>query len=290
MSRLFLIALVATACGDGDRGAAATVESTPAPAAEVVAAPEAIDAAPVAPVLESIPEDVAEADYLDQVGGRPIWALAIDRRVAVLRRGQRAAAWGRVVVSSQGDTYLIDETEGDGALGGLLDPGHAPVATGDRVVAFGAWRAEPEPPHRWVWIADQVLRLPEVPAPEPTAYTAAVPGHAIETLPELPDGALVIESLPHEGGGAFFQVIRAPGRAGEGWLIAGRSHWPAAALLVLPGEREPYGAQDLLSERERWHLEPKISYALRVAPWKPPRKPGELPVLRALSPPKRIQP
>jgi hypothetical protein len=285
-----LIAVAAVACGDGDQRAAATAEPTSAaPTAEVAPAPAASDAAPVTPVLESIPDDVTEVDYLHQVGARPIWALAIDRRVALARRGQRAAAWGRVVVSPQGETYLMDETEGDGALGGRFDPGDAPIAAGDRVVAFGAWRAEPEPPHRWVWIADQVLRLPEVPSSEPTAYAAAAPGHAIETLPALPDGAIVIESLPDEGGGTFFQVIRAPGRAGEGWVIAGRSHWPPAALLVLPGEREPYGAQDLLSDRERWHLEPKISYALRVAPWKRPRKPDELPVLRALSAPKRIQ-
>ncbi|HUH06043.1 MAG TPA: hypothetical protein VML75_28830 [Kofleriaceae bacterium] len=290
MSRFFWIAVAAAACGDGDHPAAPATDPAPTPPSLVAPPPVTIDAAPVARVLESIPEGDAEADYLAHVGARPIWGLAIDRRVALLRRGQRAAAWGRVVVSPQGETYLMDETEGDGALGGLFDPGVAPVSAGDRVVAFGAWRAESEPPHRWVWIADQVLRLPEASAPEPSAYAAAVPGHAIATLPELPDGALVIESLPNEGGGTFFQVIRAPGRAGEGWVIAGRSHWPAAALLVLPGEREPYGAQDLLSERERWQLEPKISYALRVAPWKQPRKPGELPVLRALSPPKRIQP
>lgn len=293
MFRWVIIAIVAVGCGDGDSAAPSpeTTALAPPPGPEVgsPAPVVVIDAAPPAPSLESIPDGIAEADYLAEIEARPIWSLAIDRRLALQRRGQRAAVWGRVVVSPDSEIYLVDETEGDGSLGARFEPGSAPVQAGDRVVAFGAWRAEADALHEWVWIADRVLRLAETPAPEPSAYAAAVPSHAIETLPALPDGALVIESVPPDGGGAFFQVISAPARAGEGWVIAGRSHWPAAARLILPGEREPYGAQDLLSERERWHLEPKISYVVRVARWKKPKNPDELPVLQALSPPKRIE-
>ncbi len=46
----------------------------------------------------------------------------------------------------------------------------------------------------------------------------------------------------------YFQLSGpSPAREGDGWLVAGQLGEPAAALLILPGERPSYGGQDLRS-------------------------------------------
>ncbi len=262
------------------------------------------DAAPPAPVVapaDAAPADAAEDDgdetaaldvgdseaaALRQAGAVPVWRGVVDRTRYLARRGQRGALYGRLVTVN-GVRWLVDETEGAGALGARVDLGGATDLTdGDRLVAWGAWTIGAE--HHWVWAADEIARLPARAPPPADGYAATRPGHVLVSTDHLAQPAVVVESVPRSGGGIVFEVVSGPHQRGDGWTIAGRSHWPAAAVLELPGDEESYGGQDLRADDERWHLLRKVRYVLRVARWRPPRHPGDLPILRAISPPKKL--
>lgn len=267
------------------------------------------DAAPPAPVIapadaapagdagddsdETAELDVgdSEAAALRQAGAIPAWRGVVDRARYLARRGQRGALYGRLV-TVDGVRWLVDEAEGAGALGARVDLGGATDLTdGDRLVAWGAWTVVPAPggsARHWVWAADEIARLPARAAPVADGYAATRPGHDLESVEHLAQPAVVVESVPRRGGGIVFEVVSGPHHRGDGWTIAGRSHWPAAAILDLPGDEESYGGQDLRADDERWHLQRKVRYVLRVARWRPPRHPGDLPILRAISPPKKL--
>lgn len=271
MLRLAVLACAAVACGgDGDGDPAATVAADPGPEVRRPAAP---DADPEAPAVERIDAPPP--------GSLPAWDAVIQRADLVARRGQRGIIHGRVAVHG-GERYLVDETDGAGALGVRLHG--VDLDAGARAAVWGAWEASAD--RGWRWRASKVARLPAAEV-DPDPYAATRPDHVIETIDRPPAGTIVIEQVPRAGGGVFFQVIRGPVRPGDGWIVAGRSHWPPAAIILLPGDREPYGAQDLRSPGEIWRLEPKQSYVVRVARKRPASRDG-VPVLRAVSPPKRV--
>ncbi len=286
-----LAGLVLAACRGEQRAA-----NDAAPPARVVVASDAA----VADGADDEDEETAELDVGDseaaalrQAGAIPVWRGVIGRARYLARRGQRGALYGRLVIDAGGVRWLIDETEGAGALAARVDLGGATGLTeGDRLVAWGAWKvvaaAGAAAERHWVWAADEIARLPALAAPPADGYAATGPGHAIESVEHLAQPAEVVESVPRRGGGIVFEVVSGPHRRGEGWTIAGRSHWPPAAILDLPGDQESYGGQDLRAPGERWQLEKKVRYVIRVARWRPPRHPGELPVLRAISPPKKL--
>lgn len=277
-----LAALVA--CHGGQR--AADDAAPPAPVVAPADAAPAEDAEDDGDETAALDVGDSEAAALRQAGAVPVWQGVVDRARYLSRRGQRGALYGRLI-TVDGVRWLVDGSEGAGALGARVDLGGATdLKDGDRLVAWGAWTIGAQ--HHWVWAADEIARLPARAAPPADGYAATRPGHSVESVDHLARPAVVVESVPRRGGGIVFEVVNGPHRRGEGWTIAGRSHWPAAAILYLPGDQESYGGQDLRSDDERWHLQRKVRYVLRVARWRPPRHPGELPILRAISPPKKL--
>ncbi|HTM20822.1 MAG TPA: hypothetical protein VL172_09950, partial [Kofleriaceae bacterium] len=145
------------------------------------------------------------------------------------------------------------------------------------------------------WRTTGAARLPAAPPAdsgakpgEPDLLAATAPGHDIATA--ATDQWTTISRVPNRGGNVGFQVVRGPRRPGDGWAVADRSNFEPSAILLLPGERDTYGGQDYLTPDEHWHLDRKIYYVVRVGRNDPPKKPGELRRLRALTPPKRLDP
>jgi hypothetical protein len=281
---LVIVAASLAAAGCGKRSSGGAADDAAAPVAEP--SPPPIDAAP--------PVDAAVAiDELDALppGAVPAWRAVVDRARYLVRRSDRGVLFGTAGAAVDGSSqlrWLVDDTTGGGSLGVRTDLSIRRVAEGSRVAVWGGWKVDDQ--HRWYWAADRAARVPADGVQERRdGFWYPSPSHQVARAGELPDGAIVVEEADPAGGAIFFQVIRRPVRDGDGWVVAGRSHWPAAAVLVLPGERESYGGQDMKSDDERWHLDKKTSYALVVRRWRKPRKEGELPRLRAVTAPIRIE-
>jgi hypothetical protein len=257
-------------------------ETAPEAPSEPVTADAAVAAAPV--IEELATPDGAEA-ALAALGAVPAWTAVIDRAAYLERRGQRGAVWGRLADTDDG-RWLIDETEGDGALAiRVALPAWVQIAAGRRAVAWGAWTVDDE--RRWVWRADRVALVPG--SEEPATPGAPIGVLAPGVVAAAPDGAVAVSQVA--GAGAIvFEVVGAPRRPGDGWQIADGARQPPAALLLLPGEREPYGGQDLLGAGERWSLARGERYTIEVGRFRRPRDPATLPLLRAVSSPRRIDP
>lgn len=156
--------------------------------------------------------------------------------------------------------WLIDDTEGNGALGIRIALGDK-AKEGDRIAAGGAWQLDAE--RRWFWKPDAVQPLPPAPPSELKEPPLPVPSHAIATG-ELPSGARTI-SVARDHDAVYFQIVGpAPASDGDGWLIADQLGSPAVALMNLPGERASYGGQEMRAPDERWQLRRGQTYWVRI--------------------------
>ncbi|MEO8552479.1 MAG: hypothetical protein ABI678_21025 [Kofleriaceae bacterium] len=214
---------------------------------------------------------------LYDLGAVPAWQAVVDRNLYLERRTQHGVVYGTVgepiVVKEPGSgdagmtevvtpyTWLIDDTEGNGALAIRVAFTVKPKP-GDRIAVAGAWALDAE--HRWFWKPTLVTAL--APAPPSKAKDPAVaPGQAIGAG-ELAGGARPI-SLVKEGDAAYFTVLGTPPLAdGDGWQVADELGNPVYALLNMPGERASFGAQDLRTADERWTLKRGQTYWVRIGP------------------------
>ena len=229
----------------------------------------------------------------------PAWQAVVDRDHYLARRGEHGVVEGTLgpavteseAVSVTGSdtatdtgsdtdsdsaatpyTWLRDGTDSTGALAIRVRLGTLTAVTGDHLAIAGAWQADAD--HHWFWAASAVTRLP-LPAPTTTLAaahsgsaaapdpTAVPPGHTI-ARGEPPAGAVPI-SQAHDGDAALFQLAGpAPALPGDGWPVGDRTGGAVVLLLDLPGERASYGAQDLRSPDERWHLARGATYWVRL--------------------------
>ncbi len=156
--------------------------------------------------------------------------------------------------------WLIDDTEGNGALGIRIALGDK-AKQGDRIAAGGAWQLDAD--RRWYWKPDAIQHLPPAPASEPKDPPPPVPGHAIATGP-LPPGARTA-GVARDNDAIYFQIVGpAPQSDGDGWQIADQLGSPTALVLNLPGERSSYGGQDMRAPDERWQLRRGQTYWVRI--------------------------
>lgn len=235
-----------------------------------------------APIPRLLGDAVGEKEALSDAGVLPAWEAVIQRDRLLGRRGDSGAISGRVVLVG-GALWLVDETEGAGSLGVPLLVPAASVEPdpGARLVAWGAWDAVPIAGEtRWAWRAERLALL----APE-----EAAPGQAgfleVASAEAAPEGAVPVSEAEGDQVILFF-VLAPPARLGDAWTIGDGPKGPPTARLFLPGERAPYGGQDLTAPAERWELGRGILHAVRIAPRRRPR-PGAtaLPVFRAVEAP-----
>jgi hypothetical protein len=156
--------------------------------------------------------------------------------------------------------WLIDDTEGNGALGIRIALGDK-AKQGDRIAAGGAWQLDAE--RRWYWKPDAIQPLPPAPTSEPKDPPPPVPGHAIATGP-LPSGARTA-GVARDNDAIYFQIVGPPPQSdGDGWQIADQLGSPTVLVLNLPGERSSYGGQDMRTPDERWQLHRGQTYWVRI--------------------------
>jgi hypothetical protein len=254
--------------GFGSRDAVPTVVMVAVDAADEGSAGSA--AKPDEP--DSTSPDVGKA--IADLGAISAWQAVVDRAQYLARRGQHGVTFGTlgavIEVAAGGDAgmattpyhWLVDDTEGNGALAIRVDLGAQAgnAKPGDRVALGGAWTLDDQ--HAWFWKVDAMSPLPA--APPPTGKDAPSHfGHAI-AAGDMPRGAKPI-SRAGDGDLVYFQLVGAPPVLdGDGWPVADELGNPVAALLDLPGETASYGGQDLRTPDERWHLKRGVTYALRV--------------------------
>ena len=283
-------------CGD-DEAKPRAVADEPPPAVEVVDA---------APELPSDP-DLAIA----RLGAIPAWEAVVQRDWFLARRKQHGIVYGRLgteilepapaaaavapspsrspppsppaapALVSTGQHWLIDDTEGGGALAIRVAFGGAKLPeAGTRLGVGGAWALDDA--DRWYWKADTVTRLPPPAAPPELPYP---PGHTVAVVAPPREGLRPV-SKAIDNGVILFQVLAAPREEGEGWKIGDELGSPVAAILYFPGERPSYGGHDLRQPSERWQLKRAITYWVRTG--KVRKKDKDAPAtLNAVSPPAR---
>ncbi|HWU88342.1 MAG TPA: hypothetical protein VN253_13745, partial [Kofleriaceae bacterium] len=158
--------------------------------------------------------------------------------------------------------WLVDDSEGNGALGIRIELGKLQAKEGDRIAASGAWALDDE--RRWYWKVEVVQPLPPPPSPsEPKDPPAAVPSHLPATGAFPPNVRPIKQAKDNDA--VYFQLVGpSPSRDGDGWLVAAALGDAPVALLILPGERPSYGGQDLRSADERWQLKRQQTYWVRI--------------------------
>lgn len=228
------------------------------------------------------------------LGAMPAWQAVVDRARYLARRNQHAIVYGTLAsaaiatpvpapiphpapaapadaaapppptdaAAASPYLWLVDDTEGNGALAIRVGLGSHAAKPGDRVALGGAWMLDAD--RRWYWKVDAVTQLAAVPATTSVVKEPpALPGHAIANG-ELPAGAHTI-SVAKDNELAYFTVVGTPPAIdGDGWAVADELGNPVYALLNLPGERASYGAQDLRTADERWQLRRGATYWLRI--------------------------
>jgi hypothetical protein len=281
------------------RDAAAPREAVAPADAEPEVADEPAEPAP-APAPE--PDDSAAAAP-EALGAIPAWRAVVDRDRYLARRGQRGVVAGRVgeavppaplpssdadagvVVAQPSDlVWLVDETDGNGALG-IRVRFAEPPALGARVAVRGAWALDEA--RRWYWQAETVTPLPAAePTPEPKDPPAA-PGHVIAAA-DPPGGWSKVKSPDKASPGDLmaFTVVDKPLREGDGWGVSDRKWGTLLATVRLPGERDSYGGHDLRAPDERWALKKGGTYWVRAGKIRRPT--DGVPVIEAVTAPVRI--
>ena len=155
--------------------------------------------------------------------------------------------------------WLIDDTEGNGALGIRIALGDK-AREGDRIAAGGAWQLDAD--RRWFWKPDAIQPLPPAPASDLKEPPAA-PSHVV-AIGALPPGARTA-SVARDGDAVYFQLVGpAPAGDGDGWQVADQLGSPTALVMTLPGERASYGGQDMRAADERWQLRRGQTYWVRI--------------------------
>jgi hypothetical protein len=325
MVKHVVLALAVAAC-QGNRGEAPPTSGSPPPRRDagpiaVVAGdadipgdepdPSGTQAKPEEP---ETPEATTASALIAQLDAVPAWQAVVDRGHYLARRNQRGVVYGTLgepilVLGSapeQADdagvgakapdaglvasdySWLVDDTEGNGALGirVMLGARGGDVAPGDRVAVRGAWVLDER--RSYYWKADEVIKLPALVASEPKDPLAQ-PGHVIETVERIPAGARTI-SVARDNDLVYFTVVgKPPAVDGDGWAIANELGDPVVALLNLPGERASFGGQDFRTPAERWQLRRGWRYALRIGKIRRPHGPDKPALINARTAPVRIK-
>lgn len=265
----------AGAVGSGVMRAAGSAVGSAEPPAELAA--RVVEPAPEVPPDPSV--------RIADLGAIPAWQAVIDRGQLLARRGQAGVVFGRIgpavmvpdpappplppgtpppkspPLMASPYVWLVDDSEGNGALAIRVRLGDRVAAAGARVALRGAWTLDDA--RRWVWAVDDLEPLPPAPPstlPEPVA---PVPGHVV-AVGELPPRARTI-SLAKDGDAVYFQIVGPrPATEGDGWAVADELGNPTFALMNLPGERGSYGGQDMRAADERWTLKRGVTYAVRI--------------------------
>ncbi len=219
-------------------------------------------------------DDDSDDDGVEVPGALAPWHAVVERDRFLLRRKQQGVLVGRlgpeaIAPGARGVVrWLIDETDGNGALAVRLALTGEVPAEGTRIAVRGAWSLDSQ--RRWYWAVDSMTTLKGA-GPAPAVDPPTPPGLVVAIAP--PPSGYRIASRPKDGGVMTFGVIRAPKRPGDGWLVGDNSFSTPAAVLTLPGERDSYGGHDLRQDDERWQLKRGVLYWVRVD--KVRRKPGD---------------
>jgi hypothetical protein len=233
------------------------------------------------------PDPVDVGKQIAELGAVPAWQGVVDRAQYLARRGQHGVVFGTIgppvmmlgplpevpphagpatkrdaglIQSSY--VWLVDDTDGNGALAirVLLGPKGASVHEGDRVAFGGGWALDSE--LKWFWNVDAVSPLPPAP-PSVLKEPPAPPGHVIVNG-GFPQGVHKI-SLAKDDDLVYFQLVGPPPASdGDGWPVGDELGSPVSALVNLPGERASYGGLDMRSPDERWQLQRKQIYWVRI--------------------------
>lgn len=297
---LTVLAAVAACQGRGEEAAAPARDAARADAGAggfgVGAIDEDDDAAPVVLGPAEPEEDAPAAADVERLGAIPAWKAVVDRDQYLARRGQGGVVYGRiggavpdatlpgatpdagvVVAQPAGLVWLVDETEGNGALAIRIRVPTAQPA-GARVAVRGAWKLDEA--RRWYWDAETVTPLP---ATEPPPETVE-PGLRIDKA-MAPGGWSAVRSPDKVKDGEIcgFTVVSVPANPGEGWGVSDKRWGTLMAYVRLPGEDPSFGGHDLRAADERWVLRKGWSYWVRVR--KVRRRGAQLPVIEAATPP-----
>lgn len=274
-------AVVLAACGDKREATPARTEPTePSRDGGTGAAPD--DAGAIA----TTDDDVSA---LGVPGGIAPWQAVIDRDRYLARRGQGAVLVGRlggeaIAPGARGVIrWLVDETEGNGALGVRIALTGTVPADGARLAVRGAWALDSQ--RRWYWQVEEVTEV-TTPGPPAPVDPPSPPGHQVVAAP-VPSGYRPV-SRGKEGGIIVFGVIRSSPSDGDGWLIGDDSFGAPIATLTLPGERASYGGHDLRHDDERWQLKRAVLYWVRVDRIRK-RTPDARATIRAVTAPRKLQ-
>jgi hypothetical protein len=218
------------------------------------------------------------------LGAIPAWQAVIDRAQLLARRNQHGVVYGRIgppimVLGPTPDAidggvpvdagmiaspyvWLVDDVEGNGALGLRVALGSHTAKAGDRVALGGAWALDET--RRWYWKVDalQPIGTPATPS-DVKDPPWPVPSHEIV----MGNGAYGSKFVKYakDNDAIYFQIVGSPpAREGDGWPIANELGDAPFAMLVLPGERSSYGGQDMRSPDERWQLKRAQTYWVRI--------------------------
>lgn len=283
---LALLAIALAACQGHDTG---TTQSHARKDAGLSASTDDADNTDAPPAADEPQEPAPDPGKLiADLGAIPAWEAVVDRGDFLARRGQRGIAYGtlgeRIHIADPASdgglidspyTWLVDDTEGNGALAIRVALGKKTPKLGDRVALAGAWKLDET--NHYVWDITELTQLPPA-APSDLKDPPSPPGHALQEGP-LPPGAHTV-SVAKDNDIIYFQVTgRAPLIDGDGWPISDQLGNPVVALLNLPGERPSFGAQDFRTPDERWQLKRAVTYWVRIGKVrknKDPEKPANI--------------
>ena len=307
-----LALLVACQGGGGDKPTPGSGSApTPGEAGFGSSAPDDALAAVViedAPRVEPEPEPPDPGKLIAELGAIPAWQAVIDRAQLLGRRGQHGVAYGKIgppimvlgpTPESVGSAkpldagmiasayvWLVDDTDGNGALGIRILFGKDTAAAGDRVALGGAWLLDDA--KQWYWKVDSLTVLPAAAPSDIKDPPAPFPSHDVVQKGSLPAGARTI-SVARDNDAVYFQIVGPPPvRDGDGWLVANELGDVPFARLTLPGERAAYGGQDMRAADERWVLKRAQTYWVRIGKIRKHAKPDEPVSINARTAPVRL--
>lgn len=288
VTRRLLALLLVLGC-QGNREPTPGSGSPVEPARDAASAQLEPDATPLAredaPQLEE-PEPPDPGKRIAELGAIPAWQAVIDRAQLLGRRDQHGVVYGRIgpVVmvpappgsgSGSGSAapaakpeliaspyvWLIDDTEGNGSLGIRVALGTKAAKLGDRVALGGAWHLDDA--RRWYWKVDSLQAIPPGPASDLKEPPPPEPNHVIVNGNLIPGSRTI--TVARDSDSVYFQLVGPPPtNDGDGWPVANELGDNVFALLVLPGERASYGAQDMRAADERWVLRKAQTYQVRI--------------------------
>jgi hypothetical protein len=217
----------------------------------------------------------------------PAWTAVIRRAEYLARRGATGAVQGIWGPSDGPYRWLVDPEEGDGSLAiRVALPVEVAAEEGASVVLWGAWHSGGAG-NAWYWRATRGQRRPASAGQKAGSRRDRRPGHHIEDTAEVFPGAGLPSRLGPRDRAVVFYAVGTPVKLGDGWPIADAPGAAPSALLLLPGEREPYGAQNFLAADELWQLAPRIRYTVQLRGRRQLRGLA-LPVLFASHAPRRL--